>query len=206
MANKIKTTRSIIKYKDSSFSEQEDLMAVEYPLTIMLDGEEFATMVCTPFEMDELVVGFLASEGIIRFSHEIKAMHIDEARGFAYVQLANTFRAPKDLHSKRVISSCCGKSRQFYFQSDMKTAKTSMTKLTMTPAQCQQLMLQLQQSSSDFLETGGLHNAALCTKDKIIISKTDIGRHNALDKLYGYALMHQLVLKDRVITFSGRMS
>jgi FdhD protein len=206
LLKEITTSQNIVRYNGQSFFEEEDEIAVETALTIILDGDEFATMVCTPSELQELVVGFLASEGVIRFYQDIKSLHIDEEKGFAYVELVNKQNIQKDLHSKRFIGSCCGKGRQFYFHNDMKTAKTVMTKLTVTPEQCRDLMKKMQESSSHFQQTGGVHNAALCTSDGIVISRTDIGRHNALDKLFGYCIMNRIPLKDKIIAFSGRIS
>lgn len=206
MLKEITTSQNIVRYNGQSFIEEEDDIAVESALTIMLDGEEFATMVCTPSELEELVVGFLASEGVIRAYKDIKSLHIDEEIGFAYVDLVTKFNVEKNFHSKRFIGSCCGKGRQFYFQNDVKTAKTIMTKFTITPKQCNSLMKQMQDGSAYFQQTGGVHNAALCSSDGIVISRTDIGRHNALDKLFGYCLIHLIPLKDKIIAFSGRIS
>jgi FdhD protein len=206
MLNEITTSQSIVKYNGFTFIEEEDDIAVESALTIILDGEEFATMVCTPSELKELVVGFLASEGVIRVFHDIQSIQIDQEKGFAYVDLVKKQSIQKEFHSKRFIGSCCGKGRQFYFHNDVMTAKTILTKLTITPDQCKQLMMQLQECSVDFQQTGGVHNAALCTKDGIVISRTDIGRHNALDKLFGYCLIQRISLKDKILAFSGRIS
>ncbi|ULT54435.1 formate dehydrogenase accessory sulfurtransferase FdhD [Neobacillus drentensis] len=206
MLNEITTSQHIVKYNGLTFIEEEDNIAVESALTIILDGEEFATMVCTPSKLKELVVGFLASEGVIRVFQDILSIQIDEGKGFAYVELVKKQSNQKNFHSKRFIGSCCGKGRQFYFHNDVMTAKTILTKLTITPEHCHQLMTQLQESSVEFQETGGVHNAALCTKDGIVISRTDIGRHNALDKLFGYCLIHKISLKDKILAFSGRIS
>ncbi|MEH7097390.1 formate dehydrogenase accessory sulfurtransferase FdhD [Neobacillus vireti] len=206
MLNEITTSQQIVKYNGLTFIEEEDDIAVESALTIILDGEEFATMVCTPSKLEELVVGFLASEGVIRVVEDILTIRIDEGTGFAYVDLVNNPSIHKNFHSKRFIGSCCGKGRQFYFHNDVMTAKTILTKLTITPEQCNQLMKQLQESSVEFQQTGGVHNAALCTRDGIVISRTDIGRHNALDKLFGYCLIHKISLKDKLLAFSGRIS
>lgn len=202
----ITTSRSIVRYNGQDFLEDEDEIAIEYPITIILDGKEFATMVCTPAEMKELVVGFLASEGIIRRYEDINTLEIDESKGFAYVDLVNEHSVQKDQHSKRFIGSCCGKGRQFYFYNDMKTAKTIMSKLTVTTDQCKDLMKKMQENSSHFQQTGGVHNAALCTPDGIVVSRTDIGRHNALDKLFGYCIINRILLRDKLIVFSGRIS
>jgi FdhD protein len=204
--DEVTITRSIMRFDGQGFYEQEDDIAVEFPLTVMLDGQEFATMVCTPADMEELVVGFLASEGVIRRYDEIKSLTIDDSKGFAYVELVTKQEMQNHHHSKRFIGSCCGKGRQFYFYNDMKTAKTVMSKTTITGQDCQRLMTLMQESSSHFQQTGGVHNSALCSKEGIIVSRTDIGRHNALDKLFGYCLMNHIPLKDKIIVFSGRIS
>lgn len=198
--------QKILKYTEQHFQETEDDIAVEFPLTIVVDGDEFATMVCTPTHLSELVIGFLASEGLIRFMDEIKSLSIDEHRGFAYVELKKKQSINKDFYSKRFIGSCCGKSRQFYFHNDVKTAKTIMSKNTITLDQCFHLMQLMQESSYDFQISGGVHNAALCTADQLVMSRSDIGRHNALDKIYGHCFQHRISLKDKVIAFSGRVS
>jgi FdhD protein len=203
--NEVTTTRSIMRFDGKGFYEQEDDIAIEFPLTVMLDGQEFATMVCTPTEMEELVVGFLASEGVIRTYDEIQTMSIDDSKGFAYVELV-TKKEILNHHSKRFIGSCCGKGRQFYFYNDMKTAKTVMSKTTISGQDCQRLMKLMQENSSHYQQTGGVHNTALCSKEGIVVARADIGRHNALDKIFGYCLMNRIPLKDKIIVFSGRIS
>jgi FdhD protein len=187
-------------------TEAHDEIAVEYALTIVLDGEEFATMVCTPTHLEELVIGFLASEGIILHPDDIVSLSIDESTGMVDVQLRNKQVTGKDYVSKRFIGSCCGKSRQFYFHNDARTAKTARTSQRITPTQCANLMQGMQEASHVFRLTGGVHNAALCTTEGIVEVRTDIGRHNALDKIYGFCLRNNVPTKDAIIAFSGRIS
>jgi FdhD protein len=184
----------------------DDEIAIEFPLTIYINQEEFATMVCSPEDLEEMVIGFLASEGVIRFKKEIKQLTLDTVRGFAYVDLHTKEIKNQQYFSKRFIGSCCGKSRQFYFQNDVRTAKTSMVSTTITAEQCIHLMKKMQEASLVFKSTGGVHNAALCTSDELIVSRSDIGRHNALDKLYGYSLLNGISVKDKILVFSGRIS
>lgn len=90
-------------------------MVSEYPLTVMVNGQEFVTLVCTPDHLEELVIGFLASEGVIRFEKEIKSFTIDESLGFAYVELTNPGVLEQKDYTKRVIGSCRGKAAIFTF-------------------------------------------------------------------------------------------
>lgn len=198
--------RQIVKYKDGSFHSLEDDIVTEFPLTIHVNKEEFATMVCTPTNFEEMVVGFLASEGVIRFKDDIHTLEIDKDKGFAYVVLHNKTSLNQQTYSKRFIGSCCGKSRQFYFQNDVKTTKTSTIKSSIPAKQCIQLMRKMQEDSHVFKGTGGVHNAAICSNEEMIVSRTDIGRHNALDKLYGYCILNNISVRDKVLVFSGRIS
>lgn len=200
------TTWSIYRYNGTEILPQEDTIATETPLTIKLDGEEFATLVYTPTDTVDLVTGFLASEGLIRFIDQIESLTLEEDRGFAYVKLRHLHQLSQQMVSKRFIGSCCGKSRQFYFHNDARTAKTVRTGLQITVQQCFHLMNLMQEQSADFRATGGLHNAALCTANELLLSRSDIGRHNALDKIYGNMLRQRISVRDKVIAFSGRVS
>ncbi|EIT84779.1 formate dehydrogenase accessory protein [Fictibacillus macauensis ZFHKF-1] len=201
----VKEKHAVIRFENGEFQEKEDEVALEYALTIVINGDEFATMVCTPNDLEDLVVGFLASEGVIRRYQEIKQLTIDEERGFAYVELLQKDRIVKNT-AKRWIGSCCGVSREFYFQSDVKTAKTVSSRKALLIERCLTFIDEMQHASNDFHSTGGLHNAALCSHEQMLVMRSDIGRHNALDKIYGHCLRESLPFREKVIAFSGRIS
>lgn len=195
-----------IRVEGGDTVEKEDEVAAEYPLTIRLDGEEFATLVCSPGDLADLVVGFLASEGVIRTIDDIQAMSIDEDAGFAQVSLQRPQSTGKDFYSKRLIGSCCGKSRQFYFHNDARTAKTIVGGTSISAERCFTYMRLLQESSAAFHLTGGVHNAALFREEEQVAARMDIGRHNALDKLFGHCIRNRIPTKNLIIAFSGRLS
>jgi FdhD protein len=197
---------TITKYSNGQFLNVEDVIVTEFPLTIFVNDAEFATMVCTPTHFEEMVVGFLASEGVIRFYSDILSMSIDEDLGYAYVTIKAGTTTNQQYYSKRFIGSCCGKSRQFYFHNDATTARTSTSTTAISASQAIVLMNEMQNSSHVFQETGGVHNAALCTPEEILAVRTDIGRHNALDKLLGYSILNKVPVRDKIIVFSGRIS
>ena len=72
MNDKVTAVRDVWRYEQGEISKVEDRMVTEFPLTVILNGSEFVTLVCTPEHIEELVIGFLASEGVIRFQKEIK--------------------------------------------------------------------------------------------------------------------------------------
>jgi FdhD protein len=194
----------ITRYDGDTLTQENVEVVEEFPLTVVLNGEEFATMICSPSHLDELIIGFLASEGVIRRPGEIRSVSVNDEQGFAYVEIDHPLFI--DDHSKRFIGSCCGKSRQFYFKSDVRTAKTVRSKHTVSVEKSLELMRHMQEESEQFLRTGAVHNAALCTPEKLLFIRTDIGRHNALDKIYGHVLENKISLNDKLIVFSGRVS
>jgi FdhD protein len=208
MFQPVYVSRQVFHYENNCMDQVDDTIVTEYPLTIMLNQQEFATMVCTPDNIEELVIGFLASEGIISRYEDIKNILIVETTGYAYVDTYKVNKFNQMFHSKRYVTSCCGKSRQsFYFYSDAKTAKKmNSTNVTISIDDCFRFMELMHKSATTFQNTGGVHNAALCDKNGIVISRMDIGRHNALDKIYGYCLKHSVPLEDKIIVFSGRIS
>ncbi|KGX91627.1 formate dehydrogenase subunit D [Pontibacillus halophilus JSM 076056 = DSM 19796] len=200
------TKWTIHKYEQGHISQQEDEVAIEFALTVHVNGIEYATMVCSPFHLEELVIGFLASEGIIRTFNAIHSLHVDIERGYAYVELQTPLEEDSLHRSKRFIGSCCGKSREFYYQEDAKTARTVYTPLTLTKDEALHLMKAFQDESRSMHQTGGIHQASIAVSDSLVFTSLDIGRHNALDKCYGYMLKENLPRKDKVIVFSGRLS
>lgn len=95
----------IIKYENGTVTSIEDIVVKEYALTIILDGEEFITMLCTPSSLDCLAIGFLLSESIIKSKDDIKKIRIDEEKGIADVITYGTSIIAKKLHGKRTMTS-----------------------------------------------------------------------------------------------------
>ncbi|MFS1512829.1 formate dehydrogenase accessory sulfurtransferase FdhD [Chengkuizengella sp. SCS-71B] len=208
--DKVMQKRQILKFDLKKMNEQvkevSDDIAIEFALTIKINGKEFATLVCTPTHLKELIIGFLAGEGLIRSIEDIRDINIDINTGFAFIELKNKSINVSDFNEKRFVGSCCGKSRQFYFQNDVKTAKTINSKVSMTVSQCLNLMSLLEDQSKHFKKTGGVHQGALCNRTEILIFQSDIGRHNVLDKIYGQCLLQKMTFHEKCIVFSGRIS
>ncbi|WP_373692829.1 formate dehydrogenase accessory sulfurtransferase FdhD [Priestia megaterium] len=186
----------------------EDKIVTEFPVTVKINEEEFVTMVCSPQYIEDMVIGYLASEGAIRAYTDIKNIWLQEKEGYVHVTIDKLNPYFQNLQNKRYITSCCGASRQgFVFINDALTAKKmNDISVELSIKDCFQLMNKLQQSAATFQETGGVHNAAICDKNGFMLSRMDIGRHNALDKLYGYCLKHHISIRDKVVVFSGRIS
>nr|WP_285868661.1 formate dehydrogenase accessory sulfurtransferase FdhD [Mesobacillus maritimus] len=204
----IEVKRRTLRFCNGSAEETEDHIVTEYPVTVKLNEKELVTMVCTPEYIEDLVVGFLASEGVIRKFEDIQEIWVQEKEGFVHVKTNKMNPLYQNIQSKRYITSCCGMNRQgFVFASDALTAKKiDGIQVKLSVDDSFRLMNDMQQAATVFHQTGGVHNAALCDVNGMILSRMDIGRHNALDKIYGYCLKNQLSIRDKIIVFSGRIS
>ena len=185
---------------------QKDRIVCEIPFTILLNGQEIATVLCTPQKFEYLAVGFLFSEGIIKNDTRIKKISMGKDGYYADIQIDRKFQLPQKFFEKRVIVPGCGKHPSFYNPRDIKDCKPTNSDMRMRYKQTIALMTQFQKESSLFKETGGVHSAALCSPEKIEIFAEDIGRHNAIDKIFGECFLKNIPIENKVVLTSGRIS
>jgi len=201
-------TREILRFENNQIREVEDIVVTEYAVTVKINQQEFVTMVCTPEYVEDMVIGYLASERIIRSFEDIEEIWYQEKEGFVHIKTKQINPYYQQIQNKRYITSCCGMSRQgFVFANDALVAKKMEdVHVRITTDDCFRLMRDMQNSAVTFQKTGGVHNAALCDVNGILLSRMDIGRHNALDKIYGYCLRNNISIQDKIVVFSGRIS
>jgi len=196
----------ILRLKGTEISMEEDVVVAEYPFTIFLNDKELITLLCSPKSLKYLTVGFLNSEGLIDSYDEIDIIRIDEEKGVAYVYTNSNNTLSEKLHGKRTITSGCGKGTIFYNVIDSFKTKKVNSNIPIDIETIKKLIREFNKSSELFINTGGVHSCALCDKDGQIIFEEDIGRHNALDKILGRALIDNIDLKEKMILTSGRIS
>lgn len=108
-------------------------------------------------------------------------------------------------HTKRLITSGCGGGATFYNVDDALTQKIKSTMKIFTQ-EIFTLVKEFQHSSLLYLETHGVHSAALADRKGIIWFSEDIGRHNAIDKILGRCILENESTLDRIIISSGRIT
>ena len=189
-----------------------DFLAVEAPLEIRLGLRSFAVTMRTPGNDLELAAGFLFSENVILSSSHIRSLApLDEDPNIVTVQLEAENRTEPATSERRflVTSACgvCGKSSL----DDLASNKCPVLPgdgLRVDPNVIYQLVDRLRRAQAVFDSTGGLHAAALFTAGgELMELREDVGRHNAVDKLIGAALLKNLTpLEDSLMLVSGRAS
>ncbi len=183
--------------------EEQDLLAVEEPLEIRIGGQPVAVTMRTPGHDEELALGFCISEGLrpaaARLPDDLAANTVDvDAPGFDPDRLRRSFYT---------TSSCgvCGKGALEAVA--VETSKVD-SRLTVPLAIIESLPGRLREAQAAFAATGGLHATGLFpVAGELMCLREDVGRHNALDKVVGWAFMQgRLPLDDVIVCVSGRLS
>ncbi|MDX2250436.1 MAG: formate dehydrogenase accessory sulfurtransferase FdhD [Bacteroidia bacterium] len=216
---------SVLRVYQDRVESRDDLLAVEEPLEIRLGfgpldnrvERNLAVTMRTPGHDEELVLGFLLSEGIVRRAGDVlRIFHCEkvkspEARGnVVRVELSPDFEWYEGAFQRNfyMTSSCgvCGKTSLEAVQAACPFPVQS-NRFQPKPEIVFSLEDSLKKHQAVFAATGGLHAAALFSSSgELILVREDIGRHNALDKLIGAAAKREMIpLAHHIILLSGRL-
>jgi len=194
----------IIRITGRARGDDEDAVAVEFNLTIVLNGQELVTLLCSPEKLEFLAAGFLCSEGLITTKEDIRDIALDKEKGFIAVTTREPGKFAGNILSRRLIGSSGGKG--VIQNIDRRQGARNNSRITISSYEVVTLIGDFIQRSDVYKSTGGVHSAALCTSQKIILFSDDIGRHNAIDKIFGECLLMDIPVDDRMLLTSGRVS
>lgn len=198
----------ITKVSSGKKEEIEDVVVTETPLTILLNKEKVITLLCTPQDQEYLAVGFLFSEGFIQNRKDIEKINFDRKKNEINVLTKSKRQFASKSSPSKTLTSGCAKGATFSNMEEMDPSKDLLINLqtTLTSSEIQNLVHEFEKKSVLFRKTGGVHAAALAKKEKILIYFEDIGRHNAVDKVFGRCLLDQISCEDKLLLLSGRIS
>jgi FdhD protein len=185
----------IIRVTERGGKRLEDEVVREFSLTIILNGRELVTLLCSPSNLSYLAVGFLLSEGLIESREDIKKLIVDERREVVEVETGENIRLDNQASARRMLTSGVG-SIPPRVESD----------IAISARRVLALVNEFSQLSPMYKATGGVHSAALCNTDNIIVFSEDIGRHNAIDKIFGQCFMEGMPTEGHLVITSGRVS
>ena len=198
-------TVSIQRVTEEGASDIADVVVREFPLTIVLNDQELVTLLCSPSNLKHLAVGFLSSEGFFESKDQVKSVTINEGTGVIRVEAEGSDELAKEALFSRLITSGCGRGASFYSATDVSGQKVESA-LRVSVRAILALAREFQHRSETYRTTGGVHAAALCDADGILVFAEDIGRHNAMDKVFGECLVKGIPTEDRLAFTSGRIS
>jgi FdhD protein len=186
---------------DGEWQTVDEEVIEEGQLTIFVNGQELATLMCTPRDPQQLALGFLANEELISSLAEVEICYTCPGGGCVDMWLSHS---AWDKPRRRIITSGCSGGQTF---SDLAASFPPVqADLYATPEQINTLLVQLQSQGSLYARARGVHTSALSDGERLLVIAEDIGRHNTLDRLRGECLRQGLDSKGLILLSTGRIS
>lgn len=196
------------KFDGSSYRSVGDHVACEEPLQITVDGTPIAVVMRTPGDDVSLVRGFLLTEGLVVSLVSVVRIDLDRELNHAYVFLADDVVLDLKRLSRNLFSaSSCGICGKASIEAIHQRAPPIERSFLIDSEVLLDLPDTLRSAQDVFSNTGGLHAAALISPTgQVYIVREDVGRHNALDKVIGWAAEGKIDLSQTLLKVSGRVS
>jgi len=191
-------------YDGKGFSEKEERLIREIPLAVYLNDRKVITIACAGLNVDELAVGFLRSEGFLRRREDVAAVAVSPDRTLVKIRTgAGTTIPDPEATAGRTLASSGARG----FGRPVEEFPAALSgRVSLAPDVVLDLMERFLGQARLHEETGGTHAAALARNGEILVVREDIGRHNTIDMLGGYALLRGVDCRDAVILRTGRVS
>ena len=167
----------IEKVDNSGIHRVDDEVIIENYFNIIVDDKKVATLMCTPSDLENLVIGHLYSLDLINTIKDIEEISIEDNEAFVSLRDEKSVKEP--------------------IRAD---------KFTLDRQKIFALSKQFQNQSEVFKRTGGAHSCGLIDDCKIVKFEEDVARNNACDKLIGYIIKNQIDISDKFIFTSCRIS
>ena len=210
----------IRRWSAGQWTESPDAVVTEEPLQLMLEGEPLSVVMRTPGHDIELCLGLMFSEGIVRGVEDVRSIRISAEAGETEKAIrvkaeliesnqvdVHFVGAPRRKPERSMLSSsACGVCGTVLIEDLRRDLAALPEKPQVDPSVLPGLVEMLRAGQGVFDRTGGLHAAGLFSADgKLLCVREDIGRHNAVDKVVGRALIDgKLPLASSILVVSGR--
>ena len=200
----------VTEWRDGASRGREDYLAAEEPLEIRVNGKPLSVTMRTPGDDEELAIGFLWSEGILESIGDAEQIVVsrDGAMGnILEIELDDAAFDPAEMQRNFFAASSCGICGKASIEAIRRRGLTPPNAcFRLDPEILCAMPDRLRDHPQVFGRTGGLHAGALFDgAGQLVVLREDIGRHNAVDKVIGWALRKRMVpLRDCVMMVSGR--
>lgn len=180
-------------------------VATEVPVHIHVNNEHYVTILASPTMTKELAVGHLLAEGVAKRLEDITKVAISGRRVRA--TLPGVDARVKASRILRLVTTACGGSSDYLKLLDAISKPLVKSDLMVSAEKMAGMLKDLHRVSTTHQKTRGTHVAALFGGNgKLVCSAEDVGRHNAVDKVIGWAALHHREFGDLVLVSSGRLT
>jgi len=183
----------------------ETAVPVERPLTLFLNGQEIVTMMTIGDYPDDLAVGYLLNQNMLRPNDIVTAVEVDEELDVVVVRTQRPTDFETKLQKKTLTSGCAQGTAFGDVLERFAAVRLSQTAVLRT-SWLAPLLKTINTLPSLYLTAGAIHGCVLCREDRPLIYMEDVGRHNAVDKVAGYVFRHGLSTEDALFYTTGRLT
>lgn len=193
----------IFRYQQGRLEPTDTSVVREFPLKLIVNGREIATLIASPHNLRFLVAGFLRLQGFVDTVADFHMLSVCEDFGVANVRIKGEL--PEKL--RPVLTSGCGTGVTFTLETPTPNPEDQCKTRTFRPDAVFRLIEDLARKAEEYKNHGGIHSAAVGDVDgNLLLYAEDLGRHNTLDRIAGEALLSSMDLSGTLLVTSGRVS
>jgi len=190
---------------DESGRPIETRVVVERPLTLFLNSQEIVTIMTIGDHPEELAIGYLLNQNMLRPDDRIEGVEVDEELEAVVVRTARATDYEEKLKKKTRTSGCAqgtvfGDLMEKF--EDVALPQGAELKTSWIVS----LSRKINAVPSLYLAAGAIHGCVLCQGDRPLVYMEDVGRHNAIDKIAGYLFRHRMPTDDKIFYTTGRLT
>ena len=183
----------------------ETSVVVERPLTLFLNGQEIVTLMTIGDRPEDLAVGYLLNQNMLRAGDEIIAIDHDPEIDTIVVRTSGRTDFEDKLR-KKTLTSGCAQGTVFGDVMESFGAVTLAPDAVLRTSWLYRILRAINTAPSLYLEAGAIHGCALAERDRVLLYMEDVGRHNAVDKIAGYMFRHAMSPDDKIFYTTGRLT
>ena len=209
MSARTEEQAEVVRWDGAVSGTRGDTLAPEDPLEIRLAGRALTVTMRSPGHDDELAVGLLYAQDMLRHRSEIESLETDPTQANRIdVHLSTAVGSAERWRRYTYASSSCGLCGVESLDALVLNAPPVTAEIRVQAATLYALPDRLREAQDGFGATGGTHAAGLFdAKGRLLAAREDVGRHNAVDKVIGRALLDGLMPLDEIVLMvSGRVS
>jgi FdhD protein len=190
---------------DHTGAPVEASVTVERPLTLYLNGQEIVTMMTIADRPEDLALGYLLNQNMLRADNPVIAVDHDEDLGVVVVRTERRTDFEQKLKKKTLTSGCAQGTAFGDLMEDFSRARLPATAELRT-SWLYRLLHRINTLPTLYLEAGAIHGCALCFQDQPVAYMEDVGRHNAVDKIAGWMFREGVTGGDKIFYTTGRLT
>jgi FdhD protein len=190
---------------DHTGAEVETSVTMERPLTLYLNGQEIVTMMTILDRPEDLAVGYLLNQGMLRAEDKLTGVDYDDDLGVVVVRTEARTNFEEKLKKKTLTSGCAQGTAFGDLMEGFASVRLS-PEVKLRTSDLYRLLHRINTIPSLYLEAGAIHGCALALADQPLCYMEDVGRHNAVDKIAGWMFRNGVSGADKIFYTTGRLT